>query len=92
MCVAVIVASALETEFGVRRAAARSDANRMALAEARLSRIGRDSPVALAILGTLRTEAGELDQAQRHLERSLDLYETQLFVRHSSTCFRNCEM
>jgi tetratricopeptide (TPR) repeat protein len=75
-CVAIIVTSTLEEEFGVRRAFAHGDVGRVQQASARLERMGRASPQLLANAGVLAVTTGDLDTGRREIERSLALWPT----------------
>lgn len=72
-CTAVAVVGTLEMEFGVRRASANADLDRIRLAASRLDRIGRDDPDVYLQLGTLAAQQGDLAGGLAALERSLEL-------------------
>ncbi|MEN8183417.1 MAG: tetratricopeptide repeat protein [Myxococcota bacterium] len=65
-----------EYEYGFVRAAARGDLERLEVAGARLSSIGRDDANLRASIGLMQAERGDAARAMQSFERSLELFPT----------------
>ncbi len=76
VAVVLTVAGTLESEFGVKAALARADADRLEAAVNRLRWMGRDDPALRSQLGVLLLEAGDTESAAREFDHSLDLFPT----------------
>jgi hypothetical protein len=78
ICAIQFVAYTVEREFGVRRATERGDTARLETATQRLAWIGLETPAAPLSQGILYAHEGQLDEAKRSLQRSLDIRPTAL--------------
>jgi hypothetical protein len=78
ICAVQFTAYTLELEFGVRRATERGDTARLGKATQHFTWIGLETPNAPLNQGILYARQGQLREARKSLQRSLDLYPTSL--------------